>query len=88
MPDYSPIYTSALLALAQLILKRAKLSLPCTNREQAIAVIQGVRPAPPRTSKQVFKPYVAVCSVCHSPLETGTLCDSLGRNHIECQGEP
>jgi hypothetical protein len=84
--DYSRIPESALIALAQLILKRAKLgSLPCTNREQAIAIIRGVRPAPPRTVKQYFKPYVALCSVCHEPLEVGSLCDSLGRTHIACQ---
>jgi hypothetical protein len=86
--DHSSNPTSALVALAALILKRAKLgSLPCTNREQAIRIIRGVRPAPPRTSKQHFKPYVALCCVCHGPLETGTLCDSLGRTHIACQGD-
>jgi hypothetical protein len=51
MPDYSPIHTSALLMLAQCIMKRADLSsLPCTTREQAIRIILGVRPAQPRSS--------------------------------------
>ena len=60
MPDYSQIETSALLALAGLVLKRAKLdSIPVTTREQALRVIQGVRPAPPRRSKINVKPVYA-----------------------------
>lgn len=83
-PDFSPIPTSALLMLARCVLKRARLSLPCTNREQALRIIQGVRPAPPRRSKINIKPVYALCFVCHKPMPNGTLCDSLGRTHIEC----
>jgi hypothetical protein len=85
MPDYSKLPTSALVGLACLILKRAKLgSLPCTNREQAIAIIRGVRPAPPRHSKVHVKPKYSLCCVCFKPLPTGTVCDSLGKMHIGC----
>lgn len=85
--DYSTIPSSALVALAQLILKRTRLSLLVTNREQAIRVIQGVRPAPPRRAPLHIKTYVPVCFVCRKPLPNGTLCDSLGRTHIDCQGD-
>jgi hypothetical protein len=45
MPDYSNIPTSALVALAKLITKRARLSLLVEDRKQALSVIQSVRPA-------------------------------------------
>ena len=84
--DHSSNPTSALVALAVLILKRAKLgSIPCTNREQAIAIIRGIRPAPSRKSPLHIKPYVPHCCVCHAPMPNGTLCDSLGKVHIQCQ---
>ena len=87
MPNYDSIPTSALLALAGLVLKRAKLgSIPVTTREQALRVIQGVHPAPPRRSKINVKPVYALCFVCHKPMPSGTLCDALGRSHIQCQG--
>lgn len=86
-PDYSPIPTSALLMLAHAILRRTKLSLPCTNREQALGVIRGIRPAPPRKSPLNIKPAYALCCVCYKPMATGTLCDSLGQRHIQCEGE-
>jgi hypothetical protein len=86
MPDYSKLPTSALVGLACLILKRAKLgSLPCTNREQAIAIIRGVRPAPPRHSKVHVKPVYELCCVCYKPMVTGTPCDSLGTRHAHCE---
>ena len=91
MPEYSQIETSALLALAGLILQRAKLgSIPVTNREQALRVIQGVRPALPRKAPLNIKPCtvrpVALCFVCRKELPKGSLCDALGRSHIQCQG--
>ena len=85
--DYSTIPSSALVALAQLILTRAKLSLPCTTREQALRVIQGVKPAPPRRSPLNINTHVPTCFVCHKPMPNGSLCDSLGRVHINCQGD-
>jgi hypothetical protein len=39
-------------ALARLILKRARLSLPCATRAQALAIIRGIRPAPPKRTPQ------------------------------------
>ena len=85
-PDYRSIPESALVGLALLILKRAKLgSIPCTNREQAIAIIRGVRPAPPRHSKVHIKPVYELCCVCYKPMVTGTPCDSLGRRHASCE---
>ena len=84
--DYSRIPTSALVALAQLHLKRAKLSsLPCTTREQAIRVIRGVKVPLPRKSKMNVKAVYDLCCVCYKPLAAGALCDSLGKVHISCQ---
>lgn len=90
MPNYDSIPTSALLALAGLVLRRAKLgSIPVTTREQALRVIQGIRPAPPRKALLNIKPCtvrpVALCFVCRKELPKGTLCDALGRSHISCQ---
>ena len=88
-PDYSPIPTSTLQAPAKLVLKRARLHLPCTTREHAISIIRGVRPAPPRKLPSTVKPCMVIpvplCFVCHKPMPMGTLCDTLGRNHIECK---
>jgi hypothetical protein len=84
--DHSSNPTSALVALAVLILKRAKLgSIPCTNREQAIAIIRGIRPAPSRHSKVHIKANYELCCVCWKPMVTGTPCDSLGRRHAHCE---
>ena len=86
MPDYSKLPESALVGLARLILKRAKLeSLPCTTREQAIRIIRGIRPAPPRKAVLHIKPVYDLCCVCYQPMTTGTLCDSLGRRHSYCE---
>ena len=90
MPNYDSIPTSALLALAGLVLKRAKLdSIPVTTREQALRVIQGVHPTLPRKAPLniqscTVRP-VALCFVCRKELPKGSLCDSLGRSHISCQ---
>ena len=86
MPDYNQIETSALFALAGLVLKRAKLgSIPVTTREQALRVIQGVRPAPPRKAKLHIKPVYDLCCVCYKPMVTGTPVDGLGRRHAQCE---
>lgn len=84
-PDYSPIATLALIALGLLILKRTRLSLPCTTREQAIRIIRGIRPAPPRKAVLHIKPVYDLCCVCYKPMVTGTPCDSLGRRHAHCE---
>jgi hypothetical protein len=85
MPNYSNLPTSALVGLAGLILKRARRTLPCNTREQAISVIRSIRPAPPRNTPIPIKPIYALCSVCYKPLIAGEPCDSLGRYHIQCQ---
>jgi hypothetical protein len=86
MPNYDNLPTSALVGLARLILKRAKLeSIPVQTREQAIKVIRGVRPAPPRKSKMHIKAVYDLCCVCYKPMEVGTPCDSLGRRHAHCE---
>ena len=86
MPDYSTIPESALIALGLLILKRAKLeSLPCTTREQAIRIIRGIRPAPPRKSKINIKPRYELCCVCWKPMVVGSMVDTLGRRHATCE---
>jgi hypothetical protein len=85
-PNYSSVPTSALVALALLILKRARLSsIPVTNREQAIRVILGVHPAPPRKSTLHIKANYELCCICYKPMITGTPCDSLGRRHAHCE---
>ena len=90
--DYTIVPESALIALAKLTLKRAKLeSVPCTSQEQALRIIRGIKPAPPRRSPLNIKPCTIVpiplCFSCHKPMPVGTLCDSMGRNHIECSDE-
>jgi hypothetical protein len=52
------------IALARLILKRARLSLPCATRAQALAIIRGIRPAPPKRTPQADE---------HSPSELNKL---------------
>jgi len=83
--DYASIPTSALVALGVLILKRARLSLLCTSREQAIAIIRGVRPAPSRRLPHGIKPRITRCTQCHGAIEVGTPCDALGKRHIDCE---
>ena len=84
--DYTVVPESALIALAKLTLKRAKLeSIPCISREQALRIIRGIKPAPPRRSPLNIKPYVPSCAVCRKPLPMGSLCDNFGKVHIACQ---
>lgn len=83
--DYAHIPTSALVALGGLILKRAQLSFPCASREQAIAVIRGIRPAPPRKSQVHIKPKYELCCICYAPMITGTPVDILGKRHAYCE---
>jgi hypothetical protein len=65
--DYSRIPESALIALATLILKRTRLCLLVTNREQAISVIRGVKPAPPRNWKGEYRDARETAATFHSP---------------------
>ena len=84
-PDYSSIPTSALIALAKLVLKRSRLSLCADSREQALSVIRGVRPAPHRRSPHGIKPRITRCAQCHGAIEVGTPCDAAGTKHIQCE---
>jgi len=88
MPDYSNLPTSALVGLAGLILKRARRTLPCNTREQAISVIRSIRPAPPRKSKVHIKPHYDLCCVCYNPMVVGTPVDPTGRHHVQCEVKP
>ena len=86
MHNYDNIPTSALIALGVLILKRAQLeSLPCTTREQAIAIKEGVRPAPSRRTPLIIRAKDSLCTVCRGLIVAGSLCDNLGRTHIACK---
>ena len=84
-PNYDAIPTGALIALARLILRRAKLSLPNNTREDAIRIIRGVKPAPPRKSKINIKPRYELCCVCWKPMIVGSMVDTLGRRHATCE---
>ena len=84
-PDYSPIATLALIALAHLRLKRMRVHLPAETREQALFIHRYVRDVPPRHSKVHIKPIYALCCVCFKPLVTGTLVDPTGTHHIQCE---
>ena len=84
--DYSCIPKAALTALAALVLKRTRLSLPNNTRGQAVAIILGVKPAPPRNSPSGITVRAALCVVCRGPIPSGTLCDPTGRMHIKCSG--
>lgn len=78
--------TLDLIALAQLRLERVKISsLPNTNREQALNILHGVYPAPPRHSVLHIKANYELCSVCFAPMVTGTPVDSLGKHHAHCE---
>jgi hypothetical protein len=61
-----------IIALALLRLKRAKLTLPCSTRVQAINILRGVQPAPPRQkrSKNYFKYFTRATSPLENLNET------------------
>jgi hypothetical protein len=82
---YEGVADSAVISLALLRLKRARLTgIPVANRERAIAILRGVKPVPARNQKFNTKPCYTLCNVCHEAMVTGTLCDTLGRRHINC----
>lgn len=87
MPDYSPIPTSALIMLANLILKRARLSLLCGSRTQALSIVRGVRPAPSRHAGHGIRPHVRItrCTACQGTIEHGSTCNADGNRHIDCE---
>jgi hypothetical protein len=80
---------SAVVMLAQQILRRARLSMPCTTREQALRVIKGVKPAPAKSAplKLSERPKGDPCLKCGQPIPTGTICRCYGTNwaeHVIC----
>lgn len=80
------------IALALLRLKRAKLTLPCSTRLQAINILRGVQAAPPRKGPLGIKPAPAGsagrCRKCKMPIKWGELCTTVGcldtDQHIKC----
>ena len=71
----APVPVEAYIALARLILKRAKLSLPANNLVEAMRVIRGVRPAITKGT-----PLAAVIkSKTHVPLHVDSTCKSCGK---------
>src|SRR5271157_5809746 len=82
MEDYADVPTADLLELAKLRLAHVRRSLPCETRGQALSILLGIRPAPPRTTKLAIKPVYERCGICWKPLIAGEPCDSLGKWHI------
>jgi hypothetical protein len=81
-----------IIALALLRLKRAKLTLLCTTRKQAINILNGVKAAPPRKGPLNIKPVpvgaAGRCRRCKMPIQWGELCSTVGcidtDQHIKC----
>lgn len=82
---------SAVVALASLVLKRARLALPCSTRTQAVAVIRGIRPAPAKTAplniNSSHRP-ASICLKCGKPIGFGQPCltfwNGTTDEHITC----
>ena len=95
------IADSAILALAQLIINRARLTVMSANtREQALSIIRSLRPAPsmrvPLSVLVKSATHIPVhpdefCLSCGQPLPFGSLCHTLrlgGGTHISCSAVP
>ena len=88
------IADAPILALAQQIVARARLTgMSANTREQAMNIIRGLRPAPSmRVPLSVLVKSAAhvplhpeeVCRVCGKDLPIGSLCRTLGLEHINC----
>jgi hypothetical protein len=94
--SFEGVADGPVIALARLILIRAKLSLPCTTRTQAIAVIRGIKPAPSRRKPLNMKPcdptVASLCRKCGKPILFGQACrtfdfTSESDEHITCPRE-
>ena len=96
----TPVPDSAYIALARLILKRANLSLPANNLEEAMRIIRGVRPAITKSTPlaAVIKSRAHIplhadtaCRSCGKPVAHGTLCKTIWSTndgeHINCEGK-
>ena len=90
--SFEGIADEPVIALARLVLLRAKLKLPCTERRQAIAIIRGVKPAPSKGAPLNLKPcnptLAATCRRCHKAITFTQPCHAFGNGatdeHITC----
>jgi hypothetical protein len=90
--SFEGIPDTPVIALAHLVLKRAKLKLPCTARAQAIAIIHGIKPAPSKGLPLNIKPcnptQAATCSKCRKAITFTQPCHAFGNGptdeHITC----
>jgi hypothetical protein len=92
MSTFEGVADSPVIMLAELILKRAGLKgLFVQDRAQAIRIIRGVKPAPPRNQplgirSAVDKP--TPCRTCGQPIHFGEPCKTVFHKnldqHIEC----
>jgi hypothetical protein len=82
---------SALIMLAAQILKRVRLSLPNETREQALAIIKGVRPAASKNkpiAARAFRRLSSPCTKCGLPIYAGEPClgcATAKERHIDCK---
>ena len=98
MSTYDRVRTDVLVASAQRILTRARRNLPLRNRADALAIIRGLRLAPPRTAKVIWpapvcvpKDVQGVCGHCQGPIYFGDVIQSSFNStidfHIRCKKE-
>jgi hypothetical protein len=91
---------SAVIMLAQLMLKRTKLGgMKVSDRRGALSIIRGLRPAVSKATPLTSVMSSAIgkvaremsrCSSCGKPLPAGSLCRTVwsirGGEHIKCAG--
>jgi hypothetical protein len=90
--SFEGVPDAPVIALAHLVLKRAKLKLPCTVRAQALAIIRGIKPAPSKGGPLNIKPcnpqQAAHCRKCSRPITFSQPCHAFGNGstdeHITC----
>lgn len=78
---------TAIIMLAALILKRARVKLPNETRAQAIAIIKGVRPVS-KTKPIAFRRLSSPCTKCGLPIYAGEPCQGCAtakERHIDCK---
>ena len=83
--DCTRVSTADLIDIARDHLRECRVSLLVGSREQALSIIYGLKPPPPRKSPLNFKPYVPQCVTCSAPLLAGALCDTVGTSHLNCK---
>ena len=98
MSPYDRVRTDVLMMSARRVLKQARRNLPLRNRADALAIIRGLRLAPPRTSKVIRpaplcvpKDVQGVCGHCQGPIYFGDVIQSSFNStidfHIRCKKE-